>query len=353
MPGTSEGLETRKPEILVVEDNFLTASEICDAVRDCGFSVAGAVGRLKRSLEFLAERHVDGAIVDINLDDTNSYPLCVELERRKVPYCFLTGYDRSIIPSDFRHTPVLSKPCDATQLKSALDTLLRRPPPAAEPPRAARGNRLLDGLASADRAAIDPCLKPVRLSAGQVLELNGTPQAQIFFPETAVISLEVDSNGRRIQAALVGREGVVGAAALVGARVGNRAVVQIEGNAWSASVDDIARQLAANPGLRNRLEEAVNGLVMQLSRTLLATGHATIEQRVARFLLMATERINATDVPITHGMLADTLGVRRAGVTVALHVLEGKQAVRSERKRVRVLDRAALSEAAGGFYHGE
>src|SRR5436190_8475482 len=78
--GTSEGLGTRKPEILVVEDNFLTASEICDAVRHCGFNVAGAVGRLDRGLEFLVERHVDGAVVDINLNDTQSFPLCVELE---------------------------------------------------------------------------------------------------------------------------------------------------------------------------------------------------------------------------------------------------------------------------------
>src|SRR5436190_24133023 len=159
MTESSDSVGTRRPEILVVEDNFLTATEICDTVRDHGFA-ASAVGRLNHGLEFLAERHVDGAIVDIRLADTYSYPLCAELERRRVPYCFLTGYDRSIIPFDFRHTPVLSKPYDAAQLKSALDTLLRRPPPVVEPPRPIRGNRLLDQLASAERAVIDPCLTP-------------------------------------------------------------------------------------------------------------------------------------------------------------------------------------------------
>ena len=216
--------------------------------------------------------------------------------------------------------------------------------------RRVRGNRLLDGLAAADLAAIDPFLQPMRLKVGQVLEAEGMTEGQVVFPESAVISMEVASNGRRIQAALVGCEGVVGAAALLGARVGDRAVVQFEGNAWCASLHDISGQLTT--GLRDRLQESVNGLMTQLSRTLLVTGHATIEQRVARFLLMVAERLDVTDVPITHSTMAEMLGVRRAGVTVALHMLEGKQAVRSQRKRVCILDRTALVTATGGFYRG-
>jgi CRP-like cAMP-binding protein len=216
-----------------------------------------------------------------------------------------------------------------------------------------RGNRLLDGLTAAERATIDPVLEPVRLRMGQVLEAEGMPEGHVVFPRTAVVSLGIEANGRRIQAAMVGGEGMVGAAALLGARGDTRAVVQFEGDAWRAPVADLAPMLTTNPALRDRWQEAVNSLLRQLSRTLLATGHATIEQRVARFLLMAADRIDATDVPITHGALAETLGVRRAGVTVALHMLEGKQAVRSGRKRVRILDRAALTAAAGGFYRGE
>ena len=97
-----------KPRILVVEDNYLTAKAVCDIVRDCGFSVAGAVARLESGLDFLAERDIDGAIVDINLDGTQSFPLCAELNRRKVPFCFLTGYAPSIIPPAFRSAPLLS-----------------------------------------------------------------------------------------------------------------------------------------------------------------------------------------------------------------------------------------------------
>jgi CRP-like cAMP-binding protein len=347
---TTEGITPRKLEILVVERDLRAGSEICDAVRECGFSVAGAVSCLDRGLEVLDLRRVDGAIVDVNLDDAVSSPLCAELARRQVPYCFLNGRNGAAIPADVRHTPVIAKRCDAAQLKSALDTMMRTPP---VPVPATRGNRLLNGLADADRATIDPLLQSVRLRRGQVLQADTTPEGRVIFPMTAVISLDVEANGRRIQAALVGPEGIVGAEVLFGVHAATRAVVLFEGDAWCAGVDDVARLVAANPALRSRLLESVNGLVVQVSRTLLATGHGTIEQRVARFLLMAAARIDATEIPITHSALADALGVRRAGVTVALHVLEGRQAVRSERKRVRILERAVLAEAAGGFYGSE
>ena len=92
MTGISEQGAGHRPEILIVEDNFLTASEVSDIVRDCGYGVAGTAARVNRGLELLDQKPVDGAIIDINLDGTYSFPLCAELERRKVPYCFLTGY---------------------------------------------------------------------------------------------------------------------------------------------------------------------------------------------------------------------------------------------------------------------
>ena len=91
MTDVAEQATGQRPEILIVEDNFLTASEVSDIVRDCGYGVAGTVARVNRGLDLLAERPVDGAIVDINLDGTYSFPLCAELDRRKVPFCFLTG----------------------------------------------------------------------------------------------------------------------------------------------------------------------------------------------------------------------------------------------------------------------
>src|SRR5215831_11047895 len=128
MTGISEHGPVRRPEILIVEDNYLTASEVGDIVRDCGYGVAGTVARITRGLDLLDERPIDGAIVDINLDGTYSFPLCAELDRRKVPYCFLTGYPSSIIPPDFRAAPLLTKPADRQQIGAALSQLLLEHP---------------------------------------------------------------------------------------------------------------------------------------------------------------------------------------------------------------------------------
>jgi len=121
----------RQPEILIVEDNFLTACEVGDMVRDCGYAIAGTAARINRGFELLDTGQIDGAIVDINLNGSFSFPLCAELDRRKVPYCFLTGYPSSIIPPDFRTARLLTKPCDRDQIRAALTGLLgERPVPS-------------------------------------------------------------------------------------------------------------------------------------------------------------------------------------------------------------------------------
>src|SRR5436190_24064605 len=92
------------PRILVVEDNYLLASTICDVVRESGFAVAGPVSRLETAVDMLARGDIDGALVDINLCGTDSYSLCSELRERRVPFAFITGYDRASIPQPFQDT---------------------------------------------------------------------------------------------------------------------------------------------------------------------------------------------------------------------------------------------------------
>src|SRR5262245_10446053 len=92
-----------KPNILVVEDNYLIAEAVGDLLRECGCDVAGSVGQVERGMQFLAERTVDGAVVDINLNGARSFPICAELQRRNVPFFFLTGLSSSmVLPPAFR-----------------------------------------------------------------------------------------------------------------------------------------------------------------------------------------------------------------------------------------------------------
>ena len=252
MTNITENGAGRRPEILIVEDNFLTATEVSDMVRDCGYGVAGTVARVNRGLELLETARVDGAIVDINLDGTPSFPLCAELDRRKVPYCFLTGYPSSFIPPDFRATRMLTKPCGRDQIRTALTSLLRdrtvKPAPQPAAPRATeRGNRLLQGLDEAGWAAIEPHLERTSVAAGEVLQEPGRRPSHLVFPITGAVSLESGVGKQCLQVALVGREGMVGLSLLLDDVAANKAVVQFGGAVWRVPADALAACLASSP----------------------------------------------------------------------------------------------------------
>ena len=87
-----------------------------------------------------------------------------------------------------------------------------------------------------------------------------------------------------------------------------------------------------------------------MAHTALANGRYTIQERLARWLLMRHDRLDGDDLPLTHEFLSLMLGVRRSGVTEALHVLEGVAIVKTNRGRVAVLRRDKLEEIAGACY---
>lgn len=343
------------PAILVVEDNFLTASTVCDIVRDCGFAVAGSVARLSKGFEFLDKHEVDGAIIDVNLDGTLAFPLCSHLERRGVPYWFLTGVQPSIIPAAFRRAPLLHKPVDPIEIRSALSSLVRNlpvPEPALSVwPAAERGNDLWQALDEDDRRALELAMENVALQAGDVLDQPAAPASHLVFPLSGIVSLEWGTEDSRLQVAMVGRDGMVGLSLLLGQgpAVG-RTVVLYEGRALRVAGAAVKARLSQSQRLREVLLRGVGNVLAQLSSNALAAGRGTIDQRVARWLLMVSSRLGTSDISLTHDAVAQALGVRRAGVTVALHVLEGKQALRSTRGRVRILDRARLAALAGRFH---
>jgi CRP-like cAMP-binding protein len=90
--------------------------------------------------------------------------------------------------------------------------------------------------------------------------------------------------------------------------------------------------------------------MIQTSHSALANGRYTIQERLARWLLMCLDRMDGDDLPLTHEFLSLMLGVRRSGVTEALHVLEGVNIVKAGRGTIRVLNRERLEEIAGGCY---
>jgi CRP-like cAMP-binding protein len=108
--------------------------------------------------------------------------------------------------------------------------------------------------------------------------------------------------------------------------------------------------MEASPSLRRLLVHYAHTVWVQTAHTALSNGRFTTNERLARWILMSHDRLDGDDVPLTHEFLALMLGVRRAGVTTSLHILEGEHMIRATRGNITVRDRAKLLAMAGDSY---
>ncbi|PBB83324.1 response regulator [Mesorhizobium sp. WSM3876] len=112
--------------VLVVEDAFLIAMDLCDQLKDAGCEVIGPAATVKQALEQINGASLDGAVLDINLAGERSFPIAQLLTSRGVPFLFLSGYDSAaVIPDEFAQAPRLTKPVDIATLGRTL-ALFRR-----------------------------------------------------------------------------------------------------------------------------------------------------------------------------------------------------------------------------------
>ena len=130
----------------------------------------------------------------------------------------------------------------------------------------------------------------------------------------------------------------------------NNTFMQVDGWGWRVPAEILRRQFEASPGLRGLLLRYVQTMLYQTAMTALANGHSKLEERLARWLLMTHDRVDGADVRLTHEFLAVMLGVRRPGVTEAMHLLEGRGLIRANRGHVVILNREGLEAQANGSY---
>lgn len=218
--------------------------------------------------------------------------------------------------------------------------------------RAFSRNRLLASLVEDDVERLRPHLRPVELEMQMRLQIPHEPVAEVYFPETGIASIvAIGADDRRIEAGLFGRDGMTGTPILLGNQSSpNEIFVQLAGTGLVMPGEALHEALGASPTLRTRLLRFVSVLLVQTSHTALANGRARIEERLARWLLMYHDRIDGDELVITHDFLSLMLGVRRPGVTDAVHLLEGQGPIRAFRGRIVIRDRPALETIAGGFY---
>ena len=220
------------------------------------------------------------------------------------------------------------------------------PPPAS----AARHNQLLSSLKPDDLALLRPALHHVELPLMTVLEEAGDPVKDVYFFQSGFASV-VTGDKVPIEIGLIGREGMTGLSIVLhDDRSVNRTFMQAGGTALSMSADRLRTALLDSPSLRTSLLRYAHAFSVQTSQTALVNGRAKIEARLARWLLMAHDRFDQNDFPLTHQFIAMMLGVRRAGVTTALNMLEGRHLIKARRGHIAVVDRKGLEAISDASY---
>jgi DNA-binding response OmpR family regulator len=120
--------KTSKPQmrVLVVEDEYLIRMLLEDMLADLGYGVVAAVGSIAEASALAAKGDFGAAILDVNLDGQEIFPVADILSERKLPFIFVTGYGERALPERYRGRPTLQKPFQAEQLEAALGGLLAR-----------------------------------------------------------------------------------------------------------------------------------------------------------------------------------------------------------------------------------
>jgi CRP-like cAMP-binding protein len=211
-------------------------------------------------------------------------------------------------------------------------------------PSAQFENRLLAALTPDEFERLLPAFQEVSFSLGQVVYEFGGHLDYVFFPTTAIVSLLYTmENGASAEMGLTGNDGVVGIALFMGGgTMPNRAVVQSAGRALRMKAKVLQDEFARGGQFQHLLLRYTQALITQISQTAVCNRLHSVEQQLCRWLLLSHDRVNADELIMTQELIADMLGVRREGVTVAAGRLQDDGAISYVRGRITILDRPKL-----------
>ncbi|MEP7328692.1 MAG: Crp/Fnr family transcriptional regulator [Betaproteobacteria bacterium] len=214
-------------------------------------------------------------------------------------------------------------------------------------------NHVLAAVSPADYARLVPQLTQATLTFGDILYEPGDRIRYVYFPDDALVSLlTVVDRHLALEVGMVGREGMVGLARALGVVTSPmRALVQGGGTAWRMSAMAFHKSLGQNASLQNAVNAYTHFLLMQVAQTAACNRFHDVPARLARWLLMTRDRLNADQFRLTHEFLGHMLGVRRVGVTTAASELRRQNLIEYQRGHIVILDRPGLEKAACSCYH--
>ena len=213
-------------------------------------------------------------------------------------------------------------------------------------------NLLLASFSAADSAAIRPHLKLVRLAHKQVLFEAGSLIGTVYFPISAIISLVIKlTSGETVEAAMVGRDGVVAAsAALDGTMSLNGAVVELEGDSLVCDPGALKGAALQSHTMLSTLIRHEQTLFAQAQQSTACIATHDVEARLCRWILRARDLAGRDHLPLSADYLAEMLGVPHSSVALTAHTLQQAGLIRYARGTIKVVDAEGLREAACECY---
>lgn len=214
------------------------------------------------------------------------------------------------------------------------------------------GNQLLAQMSDTDFALLQPDLQHCNLTRSSIIARPNEAIYEICFPTSGLASqIAITQDDRRLEVGIFGRDGFCPTCNILGVdRAPHEIIIQIEGAGLTINAKILSAAMERSPSMRGLLLRYVQATIVQTGYTALSNGSGVIGERLARWLLMCHDRIDGDNLQLTHDFLGLMLGVRRSGVTDAIHLLEGVNIIRATRGNIHILDRERLEETAGDSY---
>ena len=229
-------------------------------------------------------------------------------------------------------------------------------PPPGSGSKVAKGapiaNKLLAALPRKEYQKLVGGFEEVTLTYGEILYEPGDPIRHVYFPNDALVSLLTTVEGHQaLEVGLAGREGMVGISAALGVEVASvRALVQATGTALKMNAVRFRKEFRKSLPLQSELHRFINAKLAQARQTAACNRFHVVEARLARWLLMTRDRLRSDQFLLTQDFLADMLGVRRVGVSLAAGALQKRKLIGYSRGKIRILDRKGLEAASCSCY---
>jgi CRP-like cAMP-binding protein len=205
-------------------------------------------------------------------------------------------------------------------------------------------NKLLAALPECEWIRLRRYLSPLEAPAGKTLCEPHSRLEYAYFPVSAIISLlHVAADGASTEIAMIGNEGLAGVSLIMGSgTTTSRIMVQSKGQIYRLKSDVLREEFGRGGALQQLLLRFTNALLTQISQAAVCNRRHSIDQQLCRWLLLSLDRLGSDELTMTHEVLANTLGVRREGITEAARKLHNAGLINYRRGRITVIERSGV-----------